>query len=731
MALYIPTNVSPSTMGAWGDGTVDLNNGLHISWQVNGNSAMQAFQVRIFENDSLSTKVYDTGKRTDNCPFYGRNANGNVVTFAYSISAAALQNAGMQNGKDYKLIITQWWSGTESVTQQSASVFRCRETAELTIDAFADPVTSKSATWTATYQYASPVWVRWMLRRAGTDEMLLDTGALFTAQLELTYDELFNGVEYEIRCQVESTNGKIADTGWKAFSVSYETQKYSGTATAVVGKEKSGVFIQWPAAVEIQGKAEGTYTIENGVLALPQGSTVLWDGVGGTSNGLGFEGDWGIQWRGSIVDNNWIPFIVSGENGLGVSVSYTPAILESLKQYARREGATVVYTANMIGHDVERAIITVYYKDDQGQDQAAGTSWSTGQPNPAQYKNVEVVEAVQLTGAQACSALWIKKGAIQEGETPNFDSSTYMLADFTNGLSGGSVQLAAGITGWEIYRETADTGEFRKIGRTAADQLSIWDCSAVSQGTYTYYIFGVGNGTFALTPMTTNQIAVCLWDWVILSCEEASDGTYHVENLYRFSLNVSSGTMPNNNSPGILDNFTPYPTVQLSTANYRSGTLSGYIGYVGGGAEYMEKGDLRMELYALSTTRNTLFLKNRKGDLIQIRIAGEVSINTMDDTRQQAQTASIPWVEIGPTDGKRIVITEDDDFYSEPENGGSIQTSTLQALKTADSSFETQNIFPDSGFVGMQQVRINGMAYTKIENSKGGISVYIGKEAAQ
>lgn len=731
MALYMPTNVSPSTMGAWGDGTVDLNNGLNISWQVNGNSAMQAFQIRIYENDSLSTKIYDTGRRPDNCPFYGRNANGNVVRFAYSIGAAALQNAGMQNGKDYKLVITQWWSDTESVTQQSASVFRCRMTAELTIDAFTDPVTRKSATWTATYQNASPVWVRWMLRRAGADETLLDTGALFTAQMELTYDELFNGVEYEIRCQVESTNGKISDTGWKSFSVSYETQKYSGTATAVVGKEKSGVFIQWPAAVEIQGKAEGTYTIENGVLTLPQGSKVLWDGVGGTSNGLGFEGDWGIQWRGSIVGNNLAPFLVTGENGLGTSATYLPAIPSYAYEYARKEGATVVYTANIIEHDVVNVRIAIYYKDDQGRDQVYRTNYRTFEKNPPQYTNVEVVETVQLTGAQTCSALWIKKGAIQEGETPNFDSSTYMLADFTNGLSGGSVQLAAGITGWEIYRETADTGEFRKIGQTAADQLSIWDCSAVSQGTYTYYIFGVGNGTFALTPMTTNQIEVCLWDWSILSCGEAEDGTYHVEDLYRFSLNVASGAMPNNNSPGILDNFTPYPTVQLSTANYRSGTLSGYIGYVGGGAEYMEKDDLRMELYALSTTGNALFLKNRKGDLIQIRIAGEVSINTMDDTRQQAQTASIPWVEIGPTEGKKIVITEDDDFYSEPANGGMIQNGTLQILKTADSSFNTQNVFPDSGFIGMRQVRINGMAYTEIENSKGGISVYIGKEAAQ
>ena len=145
----------------------------------------------------------------------------------------------------------------------------------------------------------------------------------------------------------------------------------------------------------------------------------------------------------------------------------------------------------------------------------------------------------------------------------------------------------------------------------------------------------------------------------------------------------------------------------------------------------MEKDDLRMELYALSTTGNTLFLKNRKGDLIQIRIAGEVSVSTLDASQQQAQTASIPWVEIGSTEGKRIVITEDDDFYSEPANGGVMQTGTLQILKTADSSFNTQNVFPDSGFIGMRQVRINGMAYTETENSKGGISVYIGKEAAQ
>lgn len=84
----------------------------------------------------------------------------------------------------------------------------------------------------------------------------------------------------------------------------------------------------------------------------------------------------------------------------------------------------------------------------------------------------------------------------------------------------------------------------------------------------------------------------------------------------------------------------------ISPQNYMGGTLQSLIGVIKDG-EYSDTIDLRDAIYNLSTTTNVLFLKNRKGDLLRIRPSGEISMETMDNSRQQAQTVSFPWVEVG------------------------------------------------------------------------------------
>ena len=90
MALFMPTNVTPSTLGALGNGTVDATADMPVSWQVDGQNAMTAFRIRILANTTASTLLYDSGKKSDGCPFYGRDAGGNVVFFSYTIAASAL-----------------------------------------------------------------------------------------------------------------------------------------------------------------------------------------------------------------------------------------------------------------------------------------------------------------------------------------------------------------------------------------------------------------------------------------------------------------------------------------------------------------------------------------------------------------------------------------------------------------------------------------------------------------
>ena len=98
MALFQPTNITPSTFSGSAAGTVDVTQDLTVSWQVNGNSPMLAYRIQIMQNDTSSTSVLDTGKTTLVNPFYGVDYKGDVQFFSTTITSAAMSSAGMTNG---------------------------------------------------------------------------------------------------------------------------------------------------------------------------------------------------------------------------------------------------------------------------------------------------------------------------------------------------------------------------------------------------------------------------------------------------------------------------------------------------------------------------------------------------------------------------------------------------------------------------------------------------------
>ena len=192
-------------------------------------------------------------------------------------------------------------------------------------------------------------------------------------------------------------------------------------------------------------------------------------------------------------------------------------------------------------------------------------------------------------------------------------------------------------------------------------------------------------------------------------------------------MNVTSGNISNNNKPSVLENFTQYPTVQRAPANYKSGTLSGYLGGLDQAHNYCDTRQMRDALYAISNTENTLFLKNRKGDLWKIAVSDAISVQTQDNTRQQAQIAAVPWVEVGDAEDVQIYITQNDALWTEADSSAPTVTGELQDLKEVQSAFYTYKEGPDVGYVGIKEVQVNKMRYTEKKNEQGGISVIIGK----
>lgn len=246
--LFQPTNIVPDEVN--GQGCVDITEDLNVSWQVNGDSPMVAYQIDIYDNDATSTQLFTTDKISLDETFWGRDENGDIQRFEATIDTADLTSAGLQNGHEYKLLITQWWDSTHYVTQLTASVFITRSTPQVAINNFSTPLTTKSYTFGASYYQTEGDAInsiRWMVAEADDEsEPLLDTGEIEgTGILKVSYDGFFTGITYAVRCIITTQYNITADTGWVEFDVEYSLETTSGTATACQLSYTNAVFVQW------------------------------------------------------------------------------------------------------------------------------------------------------------------------------------------------------------------------------------------------------------------------------------------------------------------------------------------------------------------------------------------------------------------------------------------------------------------------------------------------------
>lgn len=258
--LNQPSNITPDEIN--GTGTVDITQDLTVSWKVSGNSAMTDYEIVIYENNAASTQVYTTGKTTLLTPFWGVNYAGVVQYFSVTIPSASLTAAGMYNGEEYKMLITQWWSADDSVSQMTASIFVTRANPTLALSAVSDPLTDNEATFTATYSQAQgdPIkWVRWQIAYAdedGKENPFIDTGNIYgTGELQVSYDGFLTGTAYSVRCTVETAAGVDITTDWNDFDVEYTLPAASGDATACQVQGDAGVWVSWERDLSADGYA--------------------------------------------------------------------------------------------------------------------------------------------------------------------------------------------------------------------------------------------------------------------------------------------------------------------------------------------------------------------------------------------------------------------------------------------------------------------------------------------
>lgn len=289
----------------------------------------------------------------------------------------------------------------------------------------------------------------------------------------------------------------------------------------------------------------------------------------------------------------------------------------------------------------------------------------------------QTISSAQLQGEQTCNYFSIIDGdgenIAQSLQDPDFvpqwnNAQGYtvdLLADFQYGLDGGTATETG--TGFRIYRRKSDGTENIELATLPSTTLSLRDYGIKSNESYIYdfYVYDANGAFMGVRSTEATPLKRQFKRFSLLSTQyNESDNCYHVVKEYQFSCNIQDMTVSNNSNKSYVQNFTPYPTVFQSTANYASGTLQALIGFVDPKAyKYWDSTQLMDELNALSTTTNTLFLKDMKGHLWMVDV-GTVQMTATQKTREMQVTISLPWTEIGDASDVSIIQTPDDEGWN-------------------------------------------------------------------
>ena len=672
MALFQPTNVSPSTFT--NTGTVDATEDLEVTWQVNGNSPMVAYQIQIMQNDTDSTEVYDSNKITLQTPFYGVDYKGNVKFFSTKITSSQLSTAGIVNGYEngYKLLITQWWGNTDaqSVRQSSASYFITRAKPTVTMGTIPTQFTFIKYTFSATYSQAQGdaiEWMQWEIEwDCGAFEKVYDTGKIYgTADLKTTYDCFFPTSTYRIKCTVQTENGVQADTGWVTFQTWYNIGFDNAHMVACPLCDRDAVMVGVPKNAYVLGNATGTYSFSgssnNYSITLPADTKIQWSGGVGVTLDISTKCTYIVGGNAMSVtqnpDNPLMEIIgASGETGIyadtkGIFIKRNDDVLYRTNSSSYSGGNFAVAISNA---HVEICYIT------------AGASRTETANIPAWQKDRE--DAIAIYGGNSFKLIWAFIGDQTEYAnrlfngtlgTPAYDELTqFIYAPGGTLLSGGNLANVQNFSRFTVFRNRTERTEFTRVAEYPIGFTNIFDYGAASQIEYQYVCYPLYTteiSDFNIYPyyrsMNVNPL---FWNYTVLTAYKDSENYYHVLSEYRFALDVASGAVGNNNTPSLWQNFTQYPTMQKTSSNYKSGTLSAFIGKVVDG-EYVGDIDLMNELYALSTDGLTKFLKTRKGDFMMIETSAPIIQQIGDKFAAQPAKISLPWVETGSAEGVSVI----------------------------------------------------------------------------
>lgn len=660
MALFQPTNIYPDMKAGISNGVVFYQSGgnIDVSWQVNGNSQLVAYQIDFYKNDAASTYVTTTGKITLGTPFSAINADGIEQMFTVGVPISYFLNSYETTTYEGKIKITQWWSNTDSVVQRSLSVYRIA--GHCTLAVYGPSGYGGDFTFTGTFSpynlYGSYGlnWTRWQLFD-GDGDVVQDTGKVWNAtSYYWNPDQIAQGTNYFVRFSAETNMGEEIYADTSTFDVLTDAVEINGGFSLSCDAAAQAVKVSFLGGMSIDGNFSGTYSIDYENTVIAPGGSAEWVIPAEITTA-----PWSFIWKGKVGNGTLPCFEVTQSNGYLINFGYDG---QQQEFYAT---PSVNWLSNFQIHPNDDYLVVFTMGATAGTKNVF--SWYVVELNSG---TIVLSDSGSVTGYTQTR---ISKVKIYDGTTEYWQilygtANADVIATGTTGddciykgpfagyygapgVGGNAVfsTLGADINDITIFRQDQDGSiapvTYLYLPTTPADYY-IEDYTALNGHTYQYVIYYQASEDDQPTIIKSQSITPCFWSWVLIEATEGTmKNTYDILNVYLFRNNVSTSSITNGNARSVFNTFTRYPLVMKNTQNRKSGTLTGLIGAVVNG-EYADTNAMMDAIYALSLSDNPLFLRNRRGEVMRISLSGEITMQTEDNSPKQQLTASVPWVEV-------------------------------------------------------------------------------------
>lgn len=658
--LFQPSHITPSVLT--GTGAIDATKSDKISWQLNGNSALTAWQYKIYTAPTSATQtptlVYTSSKTTLGSPIYPTDEHGNPIVFdQISLSANILSN-----GNAYYLYITQFWqeNGTEkSLTMSTPAYFITSVTPVITItgSGFVDS-TAGSGGWYATTQQVSfsatvnstvtVEKIRWTLTYypglydTMEEHIVDDTGYVYTQKLSYTTPLLRRGL-YSVSLEVITTDG---------MSNSVQQSFYINTLTLPLYDEELKVTFNDDAYLyyyEYLSRTSMTFMQEytSGVtrasstadLKIPQGDNVGFYTMtrNNQTQPLRIDSFYSFMWNGN-ADVGCNVFNVSMEEGsIGAYVT-ADGILFRRGTFETTLDTTISQSfSGEIGFTWNSSGVTVYFVKSNGEkdsyllddDEDLSTMWG-----------------LTLYGGQTCRGFKLTLEKLStNGNSFGNDGYTIMYmrdAALTEPIAARESLSSSAATIPELIDDS-----FSSIQKITTTFNNVWNFKARKE--YTHALF-CDNTLFELTPRCYSPNACVLIEATYQDYLKA----YVVQRYWKFGNNISLGDVSNNSTPTMLTNFTKYRLAQKTSRGGRSGTLKALLSNTQN-SQYADTAKQMDTLYEASQSINAFFLRDMKGNFYQVNISAPITQSVNIKSVVQETTISVNWEE--SDDASIVAIT--------------------------------------------------------------------------